>query len=555
MALTKAKLIANNSATAAVIAANTVGSSEIAQNSVTSVQIPNNSLGTTQVSAAMMATKQNALGSGDVTSAMIANNSVTIAKLAVTDGTDGQVLKTNGSGTLSFGTNVATTINNNADNRLITGSGTANTLEGEANLVWNGTELGVGTTSPDETLHVNGMIMMNNANELRSKDTGGSTRTIVRVNSSNELQYGWSGSGPVAFMGGGSYTERMRIHTNGKVGIGTTSPTVPLDVYNGSGWGGLDLDGTSGAELRMQKAGTTYGQMYASDSHGFVINATNGLADILFQSGGSTKMILDNSGILAINMTPNTGLSNSSGSLQIKGSNDNYQATNFNEGSMLSLDATNSEGRYASIRFTHNGGTEGFFGLVRRGSTSDITDFVWQMYNGTTNTYQEHARLSSNALLTAAGKDNGAGYGTYGYMTCSTNLSGYTVGDYPTLKTDGATIHFDAQGTYTGYISHNTGFTNVSDEREKENIETISGATELVKQLRGVTHKWKDKRDDETHHGLIAQEVQKVVPDVVSEGAAKEGETPTLGVAYQKLVPLLIESIKELEARITELEG
>jgi len=60
------------------------------------------------------------------------------------DGSADQVLKTNGSGALSFGTvssGTTTTINNNADNRLITGSGTANTLEGEANATWNGNTL------------------------------------------------------------------------------------------------------------------------------------------------------------------------------------------------------------------------------------------------------------------------------------------------------------------------------------------------------------------------------------------------------------------------------
>mgnify|MGYP003147178459 FL=1 len=60
------------------------------------------------------------------------------------DGSANQVLQTNGSGALSFGTvssGTTTTINNNADNRLITGSGTANTLEGEANATWNGNTL------------------------------------------------------------------------------------------------------------------------------------------------------------------------------------------------------------------------------------------------------------------------------------------------------------------------------------------------------------------------------------------------------------------------------
>jgi len=57
------------------------------------------------------------------------------------DGSANQVLQTNGSGALSFATASGTTINNNADNRLITGSGTANTLEGEANATWNGNTL------------------------------------------------------------------------------------------------------------------------------------------------------------------------------------------------------------------------------------------------------------------------------------------------------------------------------------------------------------------------------------------------------------------------------
>ena len=57
------------------------------------------------------------------------------------DGSANQVLQTDGSGALSFASASGTTINNNANNRLITGSGTANTLEGEANATWNGNTL------------------------------------------------------------------------------------------------------------------------------------------------------------------------------------------------------------------------------------------------------------------------------------------------------------------------------------------------------------------------------------------------------------------------------
>ena len=146
---------------------------------------------------------------------------------------------------------------------------------------------------------------------------------------------------------------------------------------------------------------------------------------------------------------------------------------------------------------------------------------------------------------------------THGNISLSGDLPGYSANQYNCLKSHGTDLHFAAGSTYTGYISYNGGFTDISDRREKDNIETITGATEKVKQLRGVTHTWIDNRDDGlTHLGLIAQEVREVVPEVVTETATKEGETePTLGVEYQKLVPLLIETIKELEARIETLEN
>jgi hypothetical protein len=73
-------------------------------------------------------------------------------------------------------------------------------------------------------------------------------------------------------------TERMRIDASGNVGIGC-SPSANVDIYNGSGWAELHLDGSSGGELKLQKAGTTHLDLYASDSGstGSVIKAQSNL--------------------------------------------------------------------------------------------------------------------------------------------------------------------------------------------------------------------------------------------------------------------------------------
>ena len=96
------------------------------------------------------------LATGAVNAAKIADNAVhtsnivdeavTLAKLPHgTSSNDGKFLRANNGADPTFETVTGTTINNNADNRIITGSGTANTLEGEANLTYNGTRLLVNT--------------------------------------------------------------------------------------------------------------------------------------------------------------------------------------------------------------------------------------------------------------------------------------------------------------------------------------------------------------------------------------------------------------------------
>ena len=87
-----------------------------------------------------------------------------------------------------------------------------------------------------------------------------------------------------------------------------------------------------------------------------------------------------------------------------------------------------------------------------------------------------------------------------------------------------------------------------SDERLKENINLIDNAFDRVNAIDGVYFNWKDK--EERNVGVLAQQVEKVLPEVVSQDG-----NGYLNVDYGGIVPLLLEAIKELEARVTELEN
>ena len=93
-----------------------------------------------------------------------------------------------------------------------------------------------------------------------------------------------------------------------------------------------------------------------------------------------------------------------------------------------------------------------------------------------------------------------------------------------------------------------------SDRRLKTDIQTIESASEKVSQLRGVEYTWTHgKRKGQRDIGLIAQEVEEVVPEVVSEGELLDGTTAKR-VDYAKLVGLLVEANKEQQDIISQLE-
>lgn len=112
----------------------------------------------------------------------------------------------------------------------------------------------------------------------------------------------------------------------------------------------------------------------------------------------------------------------------------------------------------------------------------------------------------------------------------------------------------DVTGTVDASLIRSTGDVIAfysSDERLKDNIIPLRNATDKIKQIGGYEFDWNDKQNIYEGHdvGVIAQEVEKVLPEVV-----ETRDSGYKAVKYEKIVPLLIESIKELTSRIEELE-
>jgi hypothetical protein len=97
-----------------------------------------------------------------------------------------------------------------------------------------------------------------------------------------------------------------------------------------------------------------------------------------------------------------------------------------------------------------------------------------------------------------------------------------------------------------------TSWSGTSDERLKTDLKPIENAVEKVSSLRSVTGRFKSDEEGTSRSFLIAQDVQAVLPEAVSEA---DNEDKTLGLRYTDVIPLLVASIKELNAKVEALEA
>jgi hypothetical protein len=396
------------------------------------------------------------------------------------------------------------------------------------------------------------------------------------------------------------------------VGIGTTSPSYALDVYDvGEAWIRADsshtTESTANSGLRFAHGGVNHGVLYHRGSDDALLYFDN--------IAGSTRFLIDSSGNVGIGTESpaKLGLTGSSVGkvLHLQGDDCQLRLTN------TILHADNSGNTITHLRNNY-------------GATSALAQMRFESgyhswYTGTS--FDEKMRLQNNTLYVST--DIGAhsnvtsfAHSTYAHAAVfganSVPDGTVVIEDYDVSSGIGNTvlklflrdqdpatnakfITFGDGGGAVGSIIHNDDgggvtYNTTSDYRLKENVEYNWDATTLLKQLKPAKFNFK-RAPGRTVQGMLAHEVSDIVPysvtgekdhmmeigtikdsegSVIYEGVYEhfcktdEGQTWTQTgteplyqeLDYSRLVPLLTKAIQELntkleaaEARITELEG
>jgi hypothetical protein len=225
--------------------------------------------------------KSGVIAAGAIDATALADNSITIGHLDCSDGTNGQVLTTDGSGTLSFADGGVDGIVSSADATAIT--------------IDSSEKVGIGTTSPSDRLHVVGKARIQratNANlNLISDNNTGANPYVVGTNSDtffiqNQASSGFGTGGNFIQYNEGGSLQLMGVNyidSSGNVGIGTDSPAEILHVSDTSTAGAVGLR--------------------AENSEGHVNFTTNG-GGFQFETGASGAVsVIDSSGNMGIGTT------------------------------------------------------------------------------------------------------------------------------------------------------------------------------------------------------------------------------------------------------------
>ena len=245
------------------------------------------------------------------------------------------------------------------------------------------------------------------------------------------------------------------------------------------------------------------------------VSDTSGAIDL--QSNGTTKVSLDSSGNLEVNNGNLTIDKSASPNLlfNIDGTEKGYIRQNAND-----LESNSGSG---NVLF-RTGGTE----RARIDSSGILLVGTSSLIDSTKNSIGQFANVNGGRPALALG-----------------NLSGSTESNVIIFKnSNGEVGTINTSGSGTAYATS-------SDYRLKENVSYTFDATSRLKHLKPARFNFKADADT-TLDGFLAHEVSSIVPEAVI--GEKDG-MQMQGIDQSKLVPLLVKTIQELEARITALES
>jgi hypothetical protein len=339
----------------------------------------------------------------------------------------------------------------------------------------------------------------------------------------------------------------ITIDSAERVGIGTASPSQLLEIY-----------GTS-PNVQWTYSGDGNNHRIFSFSDDFYIRAdanNTGAGNLVFQNGGSSER-------MRINSSGNVGIGTSSPGHKLEVSG-NVKANNFtNRTSLQGVDATPDDAN----RFELGGG---FLNLYR-----DDTAEVNQIQFGKNGTLAAAFSTGGNYLAIKTNGDNermridSSGNLLVGTTTAPNiagaihvaNSSGHGLQITNTSASKNRRIYVASNGslyfwngTNEAYLTDAGAWTNASDERLKNNIRNIEYGLNTVLSTKPRHYERNDVEG--TYIGFVAQELQNIIPEVVSGDPDKQ-----LGIDYGSLVAVSFKAIQEqqtiiqeLEARITALE-
>ena len=387
--------------------------------------------------------------------------------------------------------------------------------------------------------------------ELYYDIAGTEVAKITRNYSSAQLQFDRAG------------TVDMIINGSGLVGIGTTSPGVKLHVAGGD----IFTDG----QFRLnQGQGITWnnGDNYIKGISGYHLQFTtydgaSAQQEVLRLTGGTST---SGGGRLGVGVTsPDAKLDvNGNALFRVAGSatttgdftiaNDACSRTvgpwALSSTPIFFINSENTDSPHIGLNMsTNTGDGPKIIGYKSRGSAAanssvlngdDILSIqAWPLHTAGPNIYKFGGGMTWY-------KDDGGGTAnTYAPVSLKWVMSNST-----TTTITAMTLTYNGNLSTYGTITAGGDVYAYSDARVKENVETIDNALDKVMSMRGVSYNRIDTEDKTKKVGVIAQEIQNVLPVVVTEQ-----EDGMLSVSYGNIVGVLIEAIKEQQKQIDELKA